>query len=108
MPLTPVDALLALVLLFGLWSGYSRGFVYATLDLLVLAASFVAAFAFFRFPAEWLQDVAPAFNVWIPPTAFVGTFLVVHIVLSLMERLFLNALPPRLHGYGINLSLIHI
>ena len=102
MPLSPVDALLALVLLFGLWAGYSRGFVYATLDLLVLAASIVAAFAFFRFPAEWLQAAAPAFNVWIPPTAFVGTFLVVHIVLSIIERLFLNALPPKLHGYGIN------
>lgn len=102
MSLTPVDALLAIVILIGLWSGHARGFVYATLDLLVLLASFLAAFAFFRFPAEWLQDVAPALNVWIPPIAFVGTFVLVHLVLSLVERLLLNALPPRLHGHGIN------
>ncbi len=102
MSLNWIDALLALILLLGLWSGHARGFVYATLDLLVLAVSLVAAFAFFRYPVDWLQAAAPALNVWIPPIAFVGTFLLVHLVLSFIERLLLNALPPRLHGHGLN------
>jgi uncharacterized protein YkwD len=97
-----IDAFLALVVLLGLFSGWARGFVFATVDLLVLAASFVAAFMFYRYPQEWLQDMAPALNVWIPPIAFVATFVLVHLVLSLIERVFVNALPRRLHAHGIN------
>jgi len=102
MDFNAVDVLLAVVVLFGAFSGYSRGFLLASLDLAALLASLAAAFVGYRYPAGWLADHFPALGVWIPPIAFVGTFVVVHLVLSLVERAIANTVPRKVHAHGGN------
>jgi uncharacterized protein YkwD len=102
MQFTPVDLLLAGILLFGAWSGWSRGFLFSALDLLMLALSLAAALFGYRTASGWLGDLAPALGIWLGPLSFVGIFLLVHVVLgSLVLRLLLR-LPKKVHANAAN------
>jgi uncharacterized protein YkwD len=98
----PVDALLVLVVLLGAWAGWARGFLYAALDLLTLAASLAAAFFGWSHATEWLGRTAPALGVWAAPVCFVALFLLVHFVLGAVIRRIAQAAPQRVHGHGLN------
>jgi uncharacterized protein YkwD len=102
MPFTPVDILLAAIILVGAWAGWSRGFVFAALDLLTLLASLAAAFLGYRQASDWVSQVAPALGIWIAPLAFVGLFLLAHFVLGIALLKLTRALPPRVHANAAN------
>lgn len=99
---TPVDLLLVAIVLVGAFSGFGRGFVFALLDLLTLAASLAAAFFGYRSASAWIEALAPSLGVWVAPLSFVGIFVLVHLVLgTLVLRLALR-LPKPLHGHILN------
>lgn len=102
MTLNLVDAFLALIILLGAFAGWWRGFVYATLDLLTLAASLVVAFLGYRYPAAWLEQLLPALGVWAAPLAFVLLFFLVHFLLGAIAMAIARTLPRRAHAHGIN------
>jgi uncharacterized protein YkwD/uncharacterized membrane protein required for colicin V production len=93
----PVDLLLAAIVLLGAWSGWRRGFLFAALDLLTLAASLAAAFTGYRHVAEWVAKAAPALGIWIAPLSFVAVFLLVHFGLGMLVLRLASALPKGLH-----------
>lgn len=97
-----IDLLLAAIVVLSAFSGWYRGFVVASLDLIALVTSLVAAFLGYRMVADWLGQMAPNLGVWIPPLSFVGTFVLVHMVLSLVVRVLMYALPGRLHAHVLN------
>ena len=100
-----VDLLLVLVVLFGAWTGWSRGFLFAALDLLTLAASLGAAFLGWRSASDAMHRFAPALGVWIAPLCFVAIFLFVHFVLvTLVLRLVLKV-PGGVHANPVNRAL---
>ena len=102
MQFNPVDALLLVIVLAGAWAGWSRGFLFAALDLLTLAASLAAAFLGYRPLTGWASAVVPALGVWTAPLAFVLLFLVVHLVLSTLVMRVLLRLPRSVHGNAVN------
>jgi uncharacterized protein YkwD len=105
MPFNPVDLLLVAIVLVGAWAGWSRGFVFAALDLLTLAASLGAAFMGWRHAADWVERAAPAMGVWIAPLCFVAIFLLVHFVLGTLMLRLLWRTPRQLHGNAVNKAL---
>ena len=102
MDLNFVDLLLVAVLLLGAASGWARGFLFSALDLLTLAASLGAGFAGYRELAGWLEKLAPSLGVWIAPLAFVGLFLLVHLVLGALVLRLAARLPRGVHGHFLN------
>ena len=102
MQFNPVDILLLVIVLAGAWAGWARGFVFAALDLLTLAASLAAAFLGYREATEWVARAAPSLGVWIAPLAFVGIFLLVHYLLGTLVLKFTLRLPRTVHGNGLN------
>jgi uncharacterized protein YkwD len=102
MHLNPVDLLLAAIVLLGAWSGWSRGFLFAALDLLTLAISLGAAFLGYRAASGWMAKLAPALGVWLVPLAFVAIFLLVHFILGTAVLRVLLRLPPRAHNNVVN------
>lgn len=98
----PVDIVLVLVVALGAVTGFSRGFLFAALDLLTLLASLAAAFFGWRSAAGWIEAFVPSLGVWIPPLSFVGIFLLVHLVLGTLVLKALVRLPPRVHGNVLN------
>jgi uncharacterized protein YkwD len=97
MTLNLVDALLAIIVLFGAWAGWSRGFVYSALDLLTLGISLAAALLGYHWLADTLERLTPTLGVWAAPLCFVATFLLVHFLLGLGAVAISRALPPAAH-----------
>mgnify|MGYP001627206834 CR=1 FL=1 len=102
MQLNPVDILLVLIVLLGAFGGWTRGFLFSTLNLLTLAASLAAAFLGWRDVAQFVGSLAPRLGVWTAPLSFVGVFVLVHLVLgSLVLRIALR-LPRGAHQNVVN------
>ena len=98
----PVDLLLVIIVVIGAVSGWSRGFLFAALDLLTLAASLAAAFFGWREVSEWVGRAAPSLGIWIAPLAFVGIFLVVHLVLGSLVLKLAQRIPRPAHENVVN------
>lgn len=82
MQLNPVDILLVAIVLVGALTGWLRGFLFAALDLLTLALSLSAAFIGYGEVSRLVAGVAPSLGIWLAPIAFVGIFLLVHVILG--------------------------
>jgi uncharacterized protein YkwD len=82
MLLNPVDLLLIAIVLVGALTGWARGFVFSALDLLTLAISLTAAFLGYREVTDLVAKAAPSLGIWVAPLAFVGIFLLVHVILG--------------------------
>jgi uncharacterized protein YkwD len=102
MPLTPVDLLLAAILVFSAWMGWRRGFLFSALDLLTLAVSLAAAFLGYRAASGWLGEVAPSLGIWLAPLSFVAIFLLVHVILGSIVLRMLLRLPTKVHANAAN------
>ncbi len=98
-----VDALLALIVLIGAWSGWRRGFLFSSLDLLTLAASLVAAFLGYPYPGGWMQRLLPEqYALWAAPAAFVLLFLLVLFLLGRITMVIARATPRAVHANFVN------
>jgi uncharacterized protein YkwD len=97
-----IDLALAAVVLLGAWSGWRRGFVHATLDLLSLLGSGCLALLLYRYPASLLEGQWPALGVWVAPLAFVGSFVLLHALLDGLAGLATGGASPRVHRHGFN------
>ena len=93
------------IVALGIWIGWRRGFVVATLHLMTLAACF--ALAFFASPcvAMWLQQVYPDAGVWAAPASFIAIFIVAELLIGTLASRIARALPTRLHPHPVNRSL---
>lgn len=92
-----IDAALALIVLLGVWGGWVRGFVVASLLVLTLAASAVLAFAGYPSLAVLLERHAPSLGVWIPPLAFLAIFVVAQLLLGAVANRLIHAVPQGVH-----------
>jgi uncharacterized protein YkwD len=104
-PLDAIDALLAVVVLLGLWRGWRQGFVVAALQLLVLAASVVLAFFAYPYAAALLQGQADALGAWRAPLAFVASYAVAQLILDALARRVVRAVPLPAHAHRGNRAL---
>jgi uncharacterized protein YkwD len=97
-----VDAVLAVVLLLAMCAGYNRGFIAATLQLVVLFASVLLALLSYRFVARVLETQAPSLAVWTWPLSFVASWLVAQMVLAALSAGLVRAVPRRVHAHALN------
>lgn len=101
--INPVDVLLVLVLLAGVWMGWRQGFLSGAAQLAALIASLAIAFIGYPIPARWLE--AQDLEVWAMPLSFLGLFVLARVVLGLLTGLALSAVPARAHAHGSNRAL---
>jgi uncharacterized protein YkwD len=100
-----VDALLALVILGGTFAGWRRGFVLGTLGLAVLVATLLLAFWGYQYPARWLEQHRVLASPWALPAAFLGTFVLVRVVLGALANRLVAAVPHKAHAHAVNRTL---
>ena len=101
-PLNLIDALLAVFILFGVWGGWVRGFLLASLRLLTLAASLVLAFMGYRLLVDWLTPQLPELGVWTAPLSFLLLYILAQVLLGAIANAVARAFPGRVHTHGIN------
>jgi uncharacterized protein YkwD len=100
-----IDALLALVVVLGMVAGWRRGFLLGALGLGVLAASLLLAFRSYQYPARELENHALLGSEWALPAAFLGTFIIVRVLLGAIAMRIVAALPARAHRHRANRTL---
>lgn len=97
-----IDILLVLLVLLGAWSGWRRGFLAAALELLALVASIILAFLGYSYPAALLEAYLPWLGVWALPLAFVGIFVIAHLLLGAMGHRLATSAGRRAHAHRGN------
>jgi uncharacterized protein YkwD len=102
MELNLVDGLLAVIVLFGAFSGWRRGFVLAALELAVLVASVVAALLAYPLLAPLLLSLWTTGGVWISPVSFLLAFALAYVLFGAIAGRMVRAVPRRAHAHGVN------
>lgn len=97
-----VDGILILVVLLSLYTGWRRGFLLGTMDLLVLIGSLVGAFFLYPFLAAFFEHYTRWMGVWTAPLAFIIMCVLVRLVLSAFSNFLLQQFSDDAHVHGVN------
>ena len=97
-----IDAVLALIIVLGIFSGFSRGFVAGILQLLTLAASLALAFVGYHFLEELLQANIPTLGIWTAPVSFLATYILAHLLIGAVAGGITNGIPRVVHTNLLN------
>ena len=101
--ISPIDILLAVVILLSVLNGYRRGFVHGMLDLAGWVLSLLAAL---RFSQPLARSLGPYFDlwseVWDQPIAFVLIALFVGVLVQAIGYAMLRRLPEDIHERRVN------
>jgi uncharacterized protein YkwD len=96
-----VDVVLVSVLLLAIWSGWHRGFILGTLDLLTWTGSIVLGFIFHPYAARGIEKIL-TLGVWLLPVAFLLTTIVARILIGVITKRILHIIPRNTHHDAIN------
>lgn len=97
-----VDFLLLLVVLFGIWDGFRKGFILELLYLLGLIISIAATFFLYPYPSGFIHKYIPSLNAWALPVAFIVTYVVMRLVTNAVTNRILFDIPIEAHYRGAN------
>src|SRR4051812_47476463 len=100
-----IDVLLLLVMALALWTGWRKGFILGTINLVVWAGSLLAAFLFYKPAGALLIKWFPKLGVWQLPVAFFLIIILARILLSVIFNRFLRVTPQHAHQHGANKAL---
>lgn len=100
-----VDLFLGLLIAWGAWIGWRRGFIRASLFLLTFALSLIAALLAWRPLAGLLHGLVPSSGAWAAPLCFLVVYLALQLVLDSTVSGMVARLPRRVEGNRANLAL---
>ena len=97
-----IDLGLIAIVILSMWTGWKKGFILGTLDLLTWIGSIVAGFFFYKYLATFFEEYIPAFGVWTFPVAFILTILLARVILSLITGSLIRNTPESAHKNKAN------
>jgi uncharacterized protein YkwD len=100
-----VDLILIILILFGVYVGWQKGFIIGILNLVLLAASFFAAFSFYLYIATFLSDEYGIEERWLFPLSFSGIFIITQLLIRLLSYQILKYIPNKTHQSTLNKSM---
>src|SRR5687768_12805177 len=100
--LNPIDALLVLVVLLGIWGGWRSGFIVRGSELLALVGSLLVAFAVYPPVAGWLQAGDIASRMWALPLAFMLSWGVARLLIGMVLRRLVARVPREVQARRAN------
>lgn len=86
-----VDIFLILLIIIAAFIGYRFGALRFILELFKWSASVVAGILLYTNTAEDVVKKLPALNYWYLPLSLIAGFIVVYIILSVLQRILMNA-----------------
>jgi len=92
-----VDVFLVLMILLAAFAGYRLGALRFILELFKWSAAILAAILLYTNTAEDVVEKLPALNYWYLPLCLIAGFIVVYIILSLLQRILMNATNTQHH-----------
>jgi uncharacterized protein YkwD len=96
-----VDLFLILIILLSVIAGWYRGFILGSLDLMAWIGSFVLGYTFYPYAAKGLEKLTN-FGVWLLPAAFILTVIIFRLLIGLVTRYIIRAVPESTNSSSIN------
>jgi uncharacterized protein YkwD len=96
-----IDIILATVFLLAAWSGWRRGFILGSLNLLTWLGSVIIGFAFYPYTALGIEKFL-TLGAWLLPLAFIVTIIIARILLGLLSRSILQLIPEKANEVTLN------
>lgn len=100
-----IDIALVLIILLAAWSGYKRGFILGSLELLSWLGSLAAAFYLYQYLAVLLQKIFPVLGVWTMPLAFLIVLILLRIIFASIVSFILKNTHRNAHHTTANRAL---
>lgn len=97
-----VDISIVIVFLLALWSGWYRGFIVGSFDLLCWAGSFVIGYLFYPHAARLFGEWFPNLGPWLLPVSFLSVLVISRIILGLISARIIRAIPDNMQRSGVN------
>jgi uncharacterized protein YkwD len=97
-----IDVFLIIIILLSVWSGYQKGFIVQTFDLVTWLGSLLAGLFFYKYIAVIIEKLFPSLGVWIVPVSFIITIIIARVIISLIVTYLLRATPKTVHHHGVN------
>jgi uncharacterized protein YkwD/uncharacterized membrane protein required for colicin V production len=97
-----VDLLLLLIIAYGVWDGFRKGFILELLYMLGLVISIAATFFLYPFPARLVNKYISYLGAWTLPICFMVTYVVVRLVINALTNKVLSDIPVGAHYQGVN------
>lgn len=101
-----VDLAIVVVILLAVWVGWHRGFILGSLDLLTWAGSLVLGYMFYSYTVQALDNFFDL-GVWLLPAGFILTVIVARLLIGLITRFIIRAIPDK-HNHGVANKLFGI
>lgn len=96
-----VDLILLLIILLAIIGGWYRGFILGSLDLITWIGSLVLGYTFYPYVARLLTKLL-TLGAWLLPVSFLLTVIIARILLGLVTRYIIRAVPERANSGSIN------
>jgi uncharacterized protein YkwD len=96
-----VDLILVFILLLTAWSGWQRGFIRGSLDILTWAGSIITGFALYSYAATGLDKII-TLGAWLLPVAFLLTTLIARILIGIIAKRILFSIPEKTNHDAVN------
>ena len=96
-----VDLILILIVLLAVIAGWYRGFISSMLSLLVWVGSFIGAYLFYPYVANFIDNLFNA-GPWLLALAFLLTAIVAGVLLSIVAGYLARSAPVEAHQSSVN------
>src|SRR5215467_5213834 len=97
-----VDILLIIIVLLAVFSGWHRGFLAGSLELLGWFASLCFGFVFYPYAAKFLEKYLPGLGVWTLPISLILVIILVRLILSFIINAILSITTVQMHHSPLN------
>ncbi|HEY8896886.1 MAG TPA: CvpA family protein [Niastella sp.] len=93
-----VDILLLVIVVYGIWDGWQKGFILELLYLLGLVISIAATFLLYPYPTTFVNKYFPALGSWALPLSFIVTYVLMRVLTNWLINKTLRKVPVEVHG----------
>jgi uncharacterized protein YkwD/uncharacterized membrane protein required for colicin V production len=93
-----VDILLLIIVGYGIWDGWQKGFILELLYLLGLVISIAVTFLLYPYPTIFINKYFPSLGSWALPLAFIVTYVLMRVLTNLLTNRTLHKIPAEAHG----------
>ena len=93
-----VDILLLVIVAYGIWDGWQKGFILELLYLLGLVVSIAATFLLYPYPTTFVNKYFPLLGSWALPLSFLVTYVLMRVLTNWLINHTLRKIPAEAHG----------
>src|ERR1044072_580962 len=93
-----IDFLLLIIVAYGMWDGWQKGFILELLYLLGLVISIAATFLLYPYPTTFVNKCFPSLGSWALPLSFIVTYVLMRLLTNWLINHTLRKIPAEAHG----------